>query len=241
MRTSSAFLIVFGTAAASAVSASAATVNLTTAGNTGTVNGAVFETAGVRTTGTGAIRSFLRMQANGTEEGYNTSGRPLAFDENSSNQFTRNIQVSELAQRTINGTAFYEFLLDVNEPNSASAADISLDQLKIFTSPTGSQTTSNISSLGTLRYDLDAGGDSVVRIEDFNSGSGAGDVRIFVPVSAFGNAAASDFMYLYARFGDTDATEGGFEEFAAVTIPLPTTAGLGLAGLAGLAIRRRRR
>jgi hypothetical protein len=98
-----------------------------------------------------------------------------------------------------------------------------------------------VDSLGTLRYDLDAGTDSVVRINDMNSGSGQADVRILVPVSAFGSAAATDFLYLFARFGDTDATEGGFEEFAALTvIPLPTTAALGLAGLAGLAIRRRR-
>ncbi|HYE61999.1 MAG TPA: hypothetical protein VD997_08370 [Phycisphaerales bacterium] len=243
MRASSAFLIVFGSAAVCAAGASAATVNLVTAGSSGTVNGALFETTDVRPAGTGVIRSFLRMQDNdGNEQGYNTSGRPLPFDENNSPQFTRNLQISELATRTVNGTAYYEFLLDTNEPNSAGNPEISLDQLKIFTSATGSQTTTDINSLGTLRYDLDAGENSVVRINDMNSGSGQADVRILIPVAALAGAAPSDFLYLFARFGDTDTAEGGFEEFAALTvIPLPSTAGLGMLGLAGLALRRRRR
>jgi hypothetical protein len=62
--------------------------------------------------------------------------------------------------RTVNGTDYSEFLLDTNEPNGGSANNISLDQLKIFTDPTGSRTGTDINALGTLRYDLDTGGDN---------------------------------------------------------------------------------
>ena len=70
------------------------------------------------------------------------------------------------------------------------------------------------------------------------------DARILIPVSAFGDASMNDYIYLFARLGDTAAAQGGFEEFSVrvqtVVIPLPSAAGLGMAGLAGLALRRRR-
>jgi hypothetical protein len=245
MKQTSILLTGVGLSALIASVGSAVTVDLTTANTSGTVNGALFETSGIRSTGTGVVRSFLRMQANGTEQGYNTSGRPVAFNENTDPNFTRDIQVGDLAVRTINGTNYYEFILDTNEPNGGGQQNVSLDQFQLYTNATGMQTTSTVSNLGTLRYDLDAGGGSVVRVGDLSTGSGQADVRILVPVSALGNASASDFLYLFARFGDTDASGGGFEEFSAVTnavvIPLPGAAGLAGLGLAGIALRRSRR
>jgi hypothetical protein len=233
-----------GAAAATALGAgaNAELVNLLTAGSSGTINGARFETTSVRPTGTGTIDSFLRIHEMSMEQGYNTSGRPVAFDEITDPNFTRNLRLSELSTRTINGTTYYEFLLDVNEPNSTAVQDIALTQLRVFTGATGSMTTNNISQLGALRYNLDAIENSGVNIRDLNDGSGSGDVRIFIPTAAFAGANPNDFVYMFAAFGNADgASEGGFEEFAALTvIPLPTAAGMAMAGLCGIAVRRRR-
>jgi hypothetical protein len=142
--------------AGGAAGASAAIVDLSQ-NQTGTLNGALFQRADFRPAGTGFIDSFVRIQTNDpVEQGYNTSGRPLAFDENNSPNFTRNLTFGEVPTVTVNGTAYKEFLLDINQTNSSPL--LSLDQLKIFTSAIGSQTTTDVNSLGTLRYDLDAGG-----------------------------------------------------------------------------------
>src|SRR5262245_17204786 len=82
--------------------ASATIVDLTTPMSSGVVNGARFETADFRSAGTGVIQSFVRVQANGTEQGYNTSGRPVAFNENTSPNFTRNLTYGDIPSRVIN-------------------------------------------------------------------------------------------------------------------------------------------
>jgi hypothetical protein len=110
----------------------------------------------------------------------------------------------------------------VNEPGGNKSL-ITLDSLQLYTSSTGSQTTTNVASLGTLRYNLDLGGDNSVIIDAArNNGSGSGDVYIYIPTSAFAGTAPTDFVYLYAAFGNAegDAT-GGFEEFALVVTPIP--------------------
>jgi hypothetical protein len=227
-------------------SAMGVTVNLLTAGSSGTVNGAIFQTSDVQPAGTGVIQSFLRIQHNETEQGYNTSNRPVAFDELTDPNFTRDVRVSDLPVITFNMTNYYSILLDTNEPQGGNNELISLDQLKIFTGPKVATNPANPALLGTLRYDLDANVNSTVIINSNNPGSGVADARILIPVSAFGNASPSDFFYLFARFGDTNASGDGFEEFAlqgggTTIIPLPSTVGLAAGGLLALTTRRRRR
>ncbi|HYE62000.1 MAG TPA: VPLPA-CTERM sorting domain-containing protein [Phycisphaerales bacterium] len=241
-----ALLLGCGAALAMATSAQAVIVNLLSSPSSGTINGALFETTNVRPTGTGFIDPFLRIQANNVEQGYNTSGRPVRFDEKTDGNFTHDLQLSSLASRTINGTAYYEFMIDINEAGGGQEL-ISLERLMFFTNPTGSINPTDITQLGTLRYDMDAGdATNTVRYNDGNSGSGQGDIRFFIPVANFAGAGINDFVYMFARFGDTDNSDAGFEEFVAVRgtppeiIPLPTAAGLAMAGLGGLAVRRRR-
>ncbi len=191
-------------------------------GDTGTINGAIFDWTPAQPTGTGIIQPFLRVYS-GTgleEQGYNTSGTPLPFDD-LAGPWTHDLTFADLMTTavTINGQNYFKLLLDVNEPGG-SKSTISLDQLQFYTSTQGSLTTTNISSLGTLRYSFSSG-DSVLLDAARNHGSGSGDMFAYIPVSAFAGTASTDFVYMYCHFGGTDASQGGFEEWALVVNPIP--------------------
>ncbi|CAN5486998.1 hypothetical protein BH18VER1_BH18VER1_09700 [soil metagenome] len=212
-------------------SAKATVVDLTTA-NEGSITNqygtAVFQFTQPQPTGTGVIQPFLRVQGSPTEEGYNTSGTPQ-FD-TKAGIFTHDIQFSDLQSTTVmlDGTSYFKILLDVNEPNG-NKSDISLDSLRFYTSATGSQSTTDIASLGTLRYDLDAGGDNSVLFDaSRNSGSGSGDAYFYIPTDAFAGTNSTDYVYMYVAFGMDSASEGGFEEFALVQnmTPVPEMSAL---------------
>src|SRR6267378_1062918 len=128
-------------------------------GNSGTINGAIFEFTAPQPTGTGIIKPFLRVQADGTEQGYNTSGvTPAAPFDDKAGPWTHNLTFADLMTTavTINGQNYFKLLLDINEPNGAKST-ITLDSLQFYTSAIGSQTTTNVSSLGTLRYSFSPG------------------------------------------------------------------------------------
>src|SRR4051794_24997964 len=85
--------VVFGASRANAEFVS----DLTTAGSSASIGGALFETNQVQPTGSGVIHSFVRLSTNANiEQGYNTDARPLQFDENSSPTFTRSLPVADL-------------------------------------------------------------------------------------------------------------------------------------------------
>ncbi|MDQ6862159.1 MAG: hypothetical protein M3032_13520 [Verrucomicrobiota bacterium] len=198
--------------------------------DTGTLsNGARFDVTFQQPTGTGVIQPFLRVQNSPTEQGYNTSGG-TPFDDKAG-PWTHDIQFSDLMSTTVTlgGTSYFRILLDVNEPGGSKSL-ISLDQLRFYTSPIGSKTTTDISSLGTLRFDMDFGGNNQVVIDaSRNHGSGSGDVNIYIPTSYFAGTNAQDFVYMYVLFGDSDETsQGGFEEFALVQniTPVPEMSAL---------------
>jgi hypothetical protein len=237
-------------------SAKAAIIDLTT---TGTVivpspsGPALFSTDFTKATGSGAFDSFLRVQDDPNEKGYNTSTNGVM--DNKDGAFTKDIRISNLA--TVDG--YYSFVIDVNEANSPNNPDalITLDTLKIFTSTTGGQSVTNIADLqGVLRYDLDALEDNTVRYIDGNSGSGQADVAFMIPISAFGGALPTDYVILYAEFGFANepgfngVTNAGFEEFKiapGIIINIPEVASvlplMGVLGmiLGGRHLRRPRR
>jgi hypothetical protein len=190
----------------------------------------IFQFTQPQPTGTGYIDPFLRIQANGTAQGYNTSGG-TPFDDKAG-PWTHDIQFSDLqaTQVTKNGTLYYVVMVDLNEPNGTKST-ISLDNLQFYTSATGSKTTTTLSSLGTLRYSMDtAGGDNQVLFDAArNNGSGSGDAFFYIPASAFAGTNANDFVYMYANMGAADTTSaGGFEEFTLVRnlAPVPEMSAL---------------
>lgn len=230
--------------------ATAAVVDLTPGpGSSGVINGAIFSFDEIQPSGTGVFQPFVRIQANGTEQGYNTSGSPLPFDEKNPVNFTHDVQLIDLGVVTVSGAEYFLFRLDVNETNGGGHEYLSLDALKIYTSPIGSQTTTDIDSLGVLRYDMGPG--SVLLMDySHSSGSGSSDMSVLVPLSFFAGADPNDFMYFYSAFGGLGMVDGrnysssdGFEEWSynreGGVIPEP--ASLTLIGLGLLAIFRRPR
>ncbi len=234
--------------------ASADVVNLTSAFTSGAINGAIYSTDSAHAAGTGFIDSFVRIQRNGTESGYNTSVPSQMFgrDEVAGN-FTHDITLGGVAQVSSGGVAYYQFLLDINEPSGGNGAFLTLDDVQIYTSATAhTEYKMNLAELGILRYSMDMGGDSRVELNyDLNpqlqgpgGGSGTGDMAMLVPVSFFGGAGPDTYVYLYSHFGDPWHSGDGFEEWwTPAVIPLPpavwpATAVLGV--LAGFSLARRR-
>ena len=69
-------------------------------GDSGTINGAQFDWTPEQPTGTGNIQPFLRVQADGVEQGYNTSGTPVPFDDKVG-PWTHNVTFADLQSTTV--------------------------------------------------------------------------------------------------------------------------------------------
>lgn len=176
----------------------------------------------------GTYDPFVRLQgasnANGIEQGYNTSARPLQFDERPNIAVTHNLQLSSVPVVTIGGVAYREFLLDVNQKNGA--AKLSVEEIRIFTDPRGSlaayQNKTNTFAGQQAKFNLDAGGDVTIVLNDnVNPDTGYGDMRLLVPASNFTGVANSDFVYVYSKMGGLHDANGGAEEWAVRTIVAP--------------------
>ena len=221
---------------------------------TGAANGALFWRADFQSAGTGVIDPFVRIQHDngpsnndhspeGQEQGYNTSGRPVQYDELTDPNFTRDLLFGEIPTVEIEGVFYKQFLLDINEPNGGGQNLLSLDMINIYTSDTGGQTGLE-NTLGDLRWSLGDFLDENVVLLDYNlnSGSGQGDMQLYVPLANFGGVSDDTFVYFYSYFGafmpsDYDS-RAGFEEWAVIPGP-GSLAVLCLAGVIGGGRRRR--
>jgi hypothetical protein len=217
------------------------------AGGSVAINGSLFQTGVIQPAGTGIYDPFVRIQMNGTEQGYNTSGRPVAFNELTDPNFTRSLLLTDVSIKTLDGIDYREFVLDINESGSSTGRLLSLDQMKVFLSPTGSSTTSNISLLGTMVYDLDAGGDNWIKLNASLNGPGSGtsDMFAYIPNSFF--IGSNPYVTLYSQFGTNFASDAGFEEWsvqtgggAAAPVPEPTSMLLLGSGVAAFGAWRRK-
>jgi len=189
-------------------------LSLLTPGATGTINGALYVQGESGAAGTGTFPAFVRVQAPGTEQGYNT---PVGNVYDNTNDATHNlnIRVSDLGVVTTAGVCAlgcYEFHLDVNESGGnppASNQFISLDELRISTGTTASPSIPDAPTAFTgipgdvERYNIETGAQNNGVLLDFQlqAGSGKADMTLFVPISFFAGALQTDFVYLYSQFG----------------------------------------
>src|SRR5262245_47861171 len=137
-----------GALALAAGSAMADRVDLTTAGSSGSLDGSVggvanFVWVDQQTTGTGVIEPFVRLQNNGTQEGYNSSGDLGAtYPDVKAGTWTHDLQLGSVP--VVNG--YYQFLLDINQTSANPL--LSLESVKIYLDTQGGRT-SAIGTFGT--------------------------------------------------------------------------------------------
>lgn len=221
---------------------------------------ALFYRTDLQPTGTGVIQPFVRIQAKPTESGYNTDG-PIEFDtkDHTGQNWTHSITLSQVPIVNIGGINYREFILDINESTAQNNRFLSMNEFEVYLSDTNVLTgfntaTHTFSTPGTastvLVYDMDASGDKLVRMDySLASGSGSGDMFVYVKDSLF--TGSGPYVYLYSKFGNPDGSDAGFEEWAtrpgptnppAVPLPASLWGGLALLGTMGAAkIRARRR
>jgi len=225
-----------------AANVKAAEYDLTTLGSTAEINDAWFyQYDPDSSTGTGLIQSFVRIQATGSESGYNTDWRPVQFDELTSATFTHSLLLSDVPIVNIDGVDYREFLLDINENSGGSHELLSLDILKLYTADTGDL--HDYASWGTPLYDMDELADNWITLDyNLNAGSGGGDMLAYIPNDLF--AGAEDYVYLFSEFGVHSSSDAGFEEWAVrmggPVVPVPAGLVLGMLGLtvAGVKLRK---
>lgn len=169
-------------------------------------NGVLYDASDINS-GTGNYDSFLRIQNTGEENGFNTDVSHQL--DNKDGIWTHSLPISELQVINVGGIDYYSIHLDLNETNSGTGPNISLDQLELFT---GGAATS-VADLGSLTkiYDLQVNNGSSLSLVDHNSGSGTDDYYFLIPVSI---VTGGPDLTLYADFSGAD---GGFEEFRAVS------------------------
>lgn len=231
--------------------ASAALIDLRTA-NSGTINEAEFIFSKQQPSGSGVFNTFLRIQAAGNagnEQGYNTDAAQLPFD-TKGGIHTHSLLISSLVATG----DYFEFLLDIGEPNTQSERLLSLDGLKFYRTSDKAQNGTTI--VGDLLYDMDQDEnkqylDNTVLLDanrEGNPGNGVSDMLLRVPASYLTPTATETYLILWSQFGlyPGAASDGTFEEWAHVgeggsePIPEPGTILLLGAGLAGLALYHRR-
>lgn len=244
-----------------AINAYGATIDLTKSngavlGTSGSINGAIFTVADINNgAGTGNIESFLRIQKNTFEKGYNTDGS-LEFDQKSGG-FTHSLTMGQLETKTVDNVDYFRFLLDINQVSSKPL--LSLHELELYVNSSTGSDSSYADGLGTKVWELDNGIDNTIELDwsVLSNGSGAYDIEALFPIANFGNYNSSDFFYLYSEFGEIagqgsasngEPSNDGFEEWAINTntaqisqLPLPPAILLFGSSMIGLLLLKNRK
>ncbi|MHC4753202.1 MAG: hypothetical protein ACYTFW_25470, partial [Planctomycetota bacterium] len=185
------------------------------------------------------IQSFVRLGKDtgqgdpATKQGYNTSGRPVQYEENTSPSFTHDLPLASIPlfyyDVDLDGTpeAYYEFRLDINESDTNLARWLSVDAIQIWQSDTpglhsgfipATDHADQTSYTGSLTVGFTSDGDSylVYNMDEgdvnnwvamnytLNEGSGVADMVLLVPVEFFNQDL--EFVYLYSQFGAQTGT-----------------------------------
>lgn len=184
----------------------------------GIINGALFRDPSVDgSAGSGTFRDLYRISppngaSNVIESGYN---RPGVMDTSVPNGFDPYLHMGDLIQDA--SQTSYIFVIDLNESNNATDRFLSLDDLKIWVGGTTDPTTlpGTVSELttefGIPAFDMNASGqqNTVLLDATLSSGSGGGDLFVFVPKSYFPQGAdPNSFVYIYTKMGSYTGAAG---------------------------------
>jgi hypothetical protein len=208
-----------------------------------TPDGVIFDYNLIQPSGSGVFEPFVRIEAMGSEEGYNSVAGPdldTKMDMFSKTSFT----IGDL--QALDGN--YVFELDANEPGSTQKKFLDLTDIQVFLSPLDNLNSYDINT-GKLDgldpiYSLDNSnnGDTTVTIDASMRGSGTADMSVLIP-TVFFTGSLTDYVYFYSSF---DRSDSGYEEWRAlmgdnpsVVIPEPSTY-LFLGSILGLVAVRRR-
>jgi len=220
-------------ALAAGFEAQATTIDLTTAGASGSINGATYTQVPAQPTGSGYIDSFVRIRDNqSTVQGYNTTVSGT-YQNDGTDTFNHEVTVGSIGFLDLNGAGtpggeVMRFLLDINQTKANPL--LLLSEVQIFLSTSPNQSIEPVLAQGQLLplasswivYQMDAGGDNGAQLNyALNSGSGSGDMTLDIPIAMFDAAFAGlglttldqkngAFLYLYSKF---EGNNDGFEEW----------------------------
>jgi len=182
------------------------------------LNGALFRDPSVPgSAGSGVFRDLYRVsppsgQSNVIEQGYN---RPGVMDTSVPNGFDPYLKYGELIQDAEQGS--YIFVIDINEANNVTDRYLSVDDIKIWVGGTSEPTTlpttlsGMMTELGVPAYDMNPSGQQNFVLLDatLSSGSGGGDMFLFVPKSFFpANTDPNANIYIYTKMGGYTGAAG---------------------------------
>jgi protocatechuate 3,4-dioxygenase beta subunit len=192
-------------------------------------DGVIFERVDPEGSGTGSYEPFLTIQHKDTEAGFNSTEDNNLDNVDSNGGLdgrTNDLLLSDVPIVIIDGQAYYEFRLDLNEDNNEAV--ISVEALQIFAADSPAvgadfqgvgEADAFLSSDGYDKvFDLDADGDNRLILSDVtSSGSGTDDYRILIPVELFaGHDPAETYLVLYTEMGLADTaldSTATFEEW----------------------------
>ena len=184
---------------------------------TGSVGGtALFQAIKLGPTGTGVFQPFLREQQHGnntTELAYNSN--VITDDAKPPVNFTHDLPFSALARVTIGGTDYFQFYLDMAQSGSSPTIDLTRFDLGIGPASQSVVGATTAPTFTLLAWSL---GNHDILMTDVNPGNGFADVRIDIPVAAFGNTTTGNVI-LYAGFTNANSSFEEFGTFAQPAIP----------------------
>lgn len=197
-------------------------LDLTAAGASGSIGAGTFQQTSPQPTGTGVIDPFVRIQANGDQQGFNTNHSPLIGDlaDVKAGTWTHPVPVAALSPQDFGAGPSVRFLLDINQTSADPL--LSLEQLKVFTAPIPNHSSKAALFAENLVYDMGAG-NRILLDYSLNTGSGSGDMYFDLPYALFAGLG-TQYLYLYSEFGTSGGdymSNAGFEEWAHIVFPLP--------------------
>jgi hypothetical protein len=182
------------------------------------LNGALYRDPSVDgSAGSGVFRDLYRVsppngQANVVEHGYY---RPGVMDTSVPNGFDPYLKFGDLIQDAAQTS--YIFVVDLNEANNGTDRYLSLDDLKIWIGGTSEPTTlpstlsGMMTELGVPEYDMNPSGQQNFVLLDatLSSGSGGGDLFVFVPKAFFPqNTNPNANIFIYTKMGGYTGAAG---------------------------------